>query len=456
MYKGKIVAVRGHVAEIAFYSHAPRIHDLVVLEEDASVKMEIFASASETSFYALALSRLGSIYRGASVINTGKTIEVTVGNEVLGRLINVFGEQLDGRGEIVAKEKKPIFANGVLFDDIAVSSEILVTGIKVIDFFAPIVKGGRVGLFGGAGVGKTILLTEIIHNIVILNPSDNVSVFAGVGERIREGHELYETLAASNVLKSVSLIYGSMGENPAIRFRTAFAGVSIAEYFRDVVGKNVLFFIDNVFRFAQAGYELATLMNGIPSEGGYQATLSSEMANLHERLVSTKTNTITSFEAVYVPSDDVSDSGVQSIFPYLDSMITLSRQVYQEGRFPAVDILSATSSALNAEMVGSRHVKTVLKAQSLLKKATSLERIASLIGESELSPVDQLIYKRSRIIQNYMTQNFFTIEEQSGKKGTFVPIAETVADVAAILDGKYDAVDPDKVLSIGSLKELHI
>jgi F-type H+/Na+-transporting ATPase subunit beta len=265
---------------------------------------------------------------------------------------------------------------------------------------------------------------------------------------------LYETLEESGVLPSVALIFGQMAENPAVRFRTAFAGVTMAEHFRDKMDKNVLFFIDNVFRFAQAGYELATDMNTIPGEGGYQATLYTEMGHLHERLVSSEKGSITSIEAVYVPSDDLTDLGVQAVFPYLDSNVVLSRDIYQEGRFPAMNLLASTSSALNPDTVGQKHYKTYIEAQSILKKASSLERIVSLIGESELSADDQLIYKRFRLLQNYMTQNFFVMEVQSGHKGAYIKREDTIDDVASILAGNCDEMSPEKLLNIGTLSEV--
>lgn len=453
--KGKIASIRGQIIEVEFFDQKPNIHDVLILEGDPHVKMEVYTSSSSSTFYCLSLSPITKLHRGATVINTQQPIQIPVGQDVLGRVIDVFGEPRDGGEKLTTMYHRPIFPKELRFEDITPPSNILETGIKAIDFFAPIVKGGKVGLFGGAGVGKTILLTEIIHNIVILNKERTVSVFAGVGERIREGQELYETLSESGVLEVVSLLFGHMGENPAIRFRTALAGVTMAEYFRDEQKKNVLFFLDNIFRFAQAGYELSTLMNSIPSEGGYQATLTSEMARLQERLLSTKDAAITSFEAVYIPSDDLTDYGVQSVFPYLDSAIILSRNIYQEGRFPAIDILTSNSSALNIQMAGALHYKTFLESQALLKKAVSLDRIVSLIGESELSFEDQQIYKRSKILKNYMTQNLFSVVEQTGRKGAFVPLEQTVTDVRAILDGQYDKIEPEKFLYIGSLKDLN-
>lgn len=454
--KGTIISIKGHIVEVSFPGEKPKIHDILVLEQNENIKMEVFTSSSPTTFFCLSLGPIEVLNRGAMVINTKESIKLPVGPEILGRVIDIFGNAQDGKGDIKTTNYRTIFNPEVNFDDVIIPSGILQTGIKAIDFFSPILQGGKVGLFGGAGVGKTIILTEIIHNVVILNKEQNVSVFAGVGERVREGQELYEELGKSGVLQAVSLIFGGMGENPAVRFRTAIAGVSIAEYFRDVSKKNVLFFIDNIFRFAQAGLELSTLMNTIPSEGGYQATLASEMGVFHERLLSTKTSAITSFEAIYVPSDDISDYGVQSVFPYLDSSVVLSRAIYQEGRFPAIDVLSSLSSALDIEHVGELHYQTFIDAQSLLKKAMTIDRIVSLIGEAELSKEDQTIYKRSKILKNYMTQSFFVIEDQTGRAGKYVPLADTVQDVRGIVDGKYDTIEPEKFLFIGAIKEIGV
>src|SRR5579863_960983 len=398
MLTGKVVSVKGQIIEVEFLEGKPNFNDVLIAKNDDSVRMEVYRSATATSFFCLALTGVTNLHHGSVVVSTEQPIRVPVGKEMLGRVINTLGEPQDGAGEIKAKEYKPIISKGISFANVMIPREVLQTGIKTVDFFTPIVKGGKVGLFGGAGVGKTVIISEIIHNLVILDPEKNVSVFTGVGERTREGEELYQTLKESKVMQGVTLIYGSMGENPALRFRTAFTGVTLAEYYRDILKKDVLFFIDNIFRFAQSGYELSTLMNAIPSEGGYQATLASEMASFHERLVSTAKNTITTFEAIYVPADDLTDTGVQAIFPYLDSSLILSRQVYQEGRFPAIDILASNSSTLNVETVGDVHYQTAIDAQTTLKKAKSLERIVSLIGESELSADDQITYKRSRML----------------------------------------------------------
>ena len=449
---GKIKSIRGNVVEMEFLESQPEIHEMILAVDNRAIKIENIMSSKKNLYYGLVYSGSEKIKRGEAVVGTGKSFEIPVGEAILGRVIDIFGLPMDGKGEIKNDLTWSVFQSSPTFLKVLTPTSIQETGIKSIDFFAPILQGGKVGLFGGAGVGKTILLTEIIHNIVVLSKSESTCVFTGVGERIREGQELYESLRDSQVLPQVASIYGQMGENSAIRFRTAFAGVTMAEYFRDISKKNVLFFIDNIFRFAQAGYELSTLTNAIPSEGGYQSTLISEMADFHERLVSTESGKLTTIETVFVPSDDMTDQAVQSIFPYLDSMVVLSRQVYQEGRFPSIDLLSSTSSGLSSEIVGKEHEQAVRGAQSILKKSVSLERIVSLVGESELSAEDQVIYKRAKIIKNYMTQNFFVAQSQTGKKGDYIPVAQTVKDMIEIIDGKHDDRKPEEFLYIGAIK----
>jgi F-type H+-transporting ATPase subunit beta len=449
---GKVIAISGNVAEVEFLNTKPEIHQMLVLADDSRVKLKVYSSSKTNSFFCLVLAGGDKLHRGAKVINTGQVISVPVGDEILGRVIDVFGEAADGGEEIKAKIRKPIYGSIPDYEAVLSKFEIWETGIKVIDLFSPLLKGGKMGLFGGAGVGKTLLLTEMMHNIET-GAEENASVFSGVGERTREGHELYEELKRRDLLKRVSLVFGPMGANAAVRYLTGLAGVTLAEYFRDN-GKNVLFLIDNVFRLAQAGNELSTLMNTIPSEDGYQATLASEMAEFHERLVSTNKGVVSSIEAIYVPSDDLLDQGVQSIFPYLDSVVTLSRQVYQEGRLPAVDILSSNSTALNPGVVGQSHYNTAVRAQMTINKAESLERMVALVGESELSAENQLLYRRAKKVKNFMTQNFFVAEEQTGRKGEFVSLKETIQGVTEILDGKYDQVGEEKFLYIGKAGEV--
>lgn len=452
---GKIISVQGPIIEVEFLDDKPLVHDILVLENDPGTIMEVVRSSGNNTFFCLNLSEGQKLQRHKKVINTKKGVHVPVGKEVLGRAINIFGAPLDGKGMIKAKEAKSVYAKAPNYNEVSSHQEILETGIKAIDFFSPIIKGGKLGLFGGAGVGKTLLLTEIMHNIVTSNQEKNVSVFAGIGERIREAKELYQTLDEKGVLSSTALVFGPMSQNPAVRFLTGFSATTIAEHFRDSLDKDILFFIDNVFRFAQAGNELSTLMDTIPSEDGYQPTLVSEMANIHERLVSKNNNSITAIEAIYVPNDDIMDQGVQAIFPHLDSTIVLSRAVFHEGLLPAVDLLLSTSSSLNVEIVGELHLKTVIAAQSLLKRAVSLERIVSLVGESELSNEDKIDYQRARKLRNYMTQNFFVAENQTGKKGTFVKRETVVNDVSELLSGKYDSISDTKFMNIGGLSDLN-
>lgn len=458
---GIISAVYGQVAEIDFFEDPPFLGEMVHLELESDVRFEVFASSSENSFFCLLLDSPKRVKKGDKVKKSGEAITLPVGEGLLGRVIDIFGQAKDGQGEIKYSEKRPIFTQRGSLDETTAPSKVLETGIKAIDFFSPILKGGKVGIFGGAGVGKTILLTEIINNTVILEKptsrevgkSQNLSVFTGIGERIREGLELYDLLKESGILPFVNLLFGQMGENPAIRFRTALAGVVQAEYFRDSLRKDVMFFIDNVFRFAQAGYELSTLMNTIPGDGGYQPTLASEMAHFHERLSSNNNGSVTAIEAIYVPADDITDAGVQAVFPYLDSTIVLSRQIYQEGFFPAIELLSSTSSALNLKTVGENHYYSVLQAQNILKKALMLERLVSLIGEGELNEGDKVVFRRANLIKAFMTQNFFSVQSQSSKKGENVSLSDTVAGVQAILDGKFDNTEALKLMFIGKIPE---
>lgn len=454
---GKIVSIRGQIVEVHFPGEKPSLHDVVVLEENPSIKMEVYVSSGRDSYYCILLTDSSTLKRGANVINTHKGISIPVGEEILGRVMDFSGSPRDGGREIETKDQWQIYRDAPPYSEVALQKEIFTTGIKGIDLFCPIFKGGKIGLFGGAGVGKTILLTEIIHNIIQMSDTNQekkgLSVFAGIGERTREGEELFESLKAGGILPFTSLVFGHMGENPAIRFLTGFAAITIAEYFRDILKRDVLLFADNVFRLAQAGNELSLLMNMIPSEDSYQATLASEMASFHERLASTKENNITAIEAIYIPNDDILDQGVQSILPYLDSSLILSRTIYQEGRLPAIDFLSSTSSALTPEFISENHYKTALRAQGTLKKAVSLERIASLVGESELNPEDLVVFKRAKLLRNYLTQSFFTTEKQTGRKGVFVPLETTIKDTNDILSGVHDTVAEDKFLFIGGAED---
>jgi len=412
--KGKINTIKLPIVEIEFFGEPlPKPYDILILEQNPEIKFQAINSGRK--FYAVLLGNYQP-KKGETVINTGLQLKIGVGKKILGRVFDIFGNPLDEKGKIKFEKFESVFKTNLVPEKQNLESEILETGIKTVDFFTPIIKGGKLGLFGGAGVGKTVLLTEIIHNVVVLQKEKAVSVFAGVGERSREGKELYEDLKTAGVLNSVTLLYGSMGENPAVRLSSAFAATTIAEYFRDEKKKEVLFFLDNIFRFGQAGYELSTLTGAIPSEGGYQPNLTSQMGTFHERITPRNGNNITAVETVYIPSDDISDPIVQSVFPYIDAIIVLSRNIYQAGIFPAINILQSSSSFANPEVLGEEHYKTLISTQNLLKKAEKLERIVSLVGEEELSIDDRVIYKRAQIIRNYMTQNFFTVGAQTGKK----------------------------------------
>lgn len=450
---GSVVSVRGQVVLVEFLDKQPEIGDVIHLESNPSDILEVISSDHLKRYFCIALKDATVFYRGAIVVNTKEGLQIPVGKDLLGRVLNIFGEVQDGGEPLKSTEMRSI--RKWKKSGLVVKKEILETGIKVIDVFAPLIKGGKMGLFGGAGVGKTMLLTEIMHNVVGKVGHDRYySVFAGVGERSREGLELWQSLKNTGVLPYSSLIYGQMGENPAVRFLSAYAGITMAEYFRDIEKRDILFFIDNVYRFAQAGNELSVLTGSIPSEDGYQATLESEMATFHERLHSTVDGVITSVEAIYVPADDLLDHGVQTIFPYLDSLLVLSRDVYQEGRTPAVDVLASTSSALTPHFVGDHHYQVVIIARNLLKRSQSLERIVSLVGENELSVEDQIVVKRARKLKNYLTQPFYTAEGQRGLHGTYVPVAEAIKDVNAIISGQYDNTPDDTFLYIGKMSDV--
>lgn len=449
----RVIGVKGFVVEVEFIGDKkPSINDILLIEGSDNVKLQVFKSSSKNNFYCLCLAHLEEVYRGAKVINTGSPLKVPVGAPVLTRIIDVFGGPVDGGEPIKDAEYFPIFKETPVYTKVPQEISVLETGIKVIDLFCPLIQGGKTGLFGGSGVGKTVLLTEILHNIIGKDSEHNVSVFCGIGERTREGHELYLDLKKNGVLDGVALIYGAMGENPSVRFLTGAGGATIAEHFRDS-GKNVLMFIDNIYRYAQAGNELSLLMDTIPSEDGYQATLSSEMGAIHERLISTSDAAITSIEAVYVPADDLLDQGAQNVFRYLDSSVVLSREVYMQGRYPAIDILASGSSALNPETVSALHYTTVLAAQALLKKADSLERIVSLVGEAELAEEDRVLYQRANKVRNFMTQNFTVVETQTGLKGKYVSREKAVEGVKRIMDGEFDDISEDKFMFIGEADE---
>lgn len=452
---GKIIAVRGQIVEVYFESNPPDIHDILLFTPDKNneTKMEVYVSSGKNSFYCLALGSVENLYKGAEVVNTLSPILFPVGDKLLGRAVDLFGNALDALGDVKSDKFLPIHKEVSLQNINPVKVQILETGIKAIDLFTPLTKGGKMGIFGGAGVGKTLLLSEMLHNIVDLKNEKSASVFAGIGERSREAIELYDALKLSNGLVNTSMVFGPMGQDAASRFLSAYAACTLAEYYRDS-GRNVLFFADNVFRFAQSGNELSVLTNKIPSEDGYQSTLESEMANFHERLASNQFGIISSIEAIYVPADDLLDHAVQSIYPYLDSTVVLSRNLYKQGYLPAIDIVASKSSALDPSVAGEDHVEISRNAKALIKKSEDLERIVSLVGVGELSEEDQTSYKRGRKLRNFMTQNFFSASSQKNIQGKYVTMGSCINDVKQILEGNYDDIPEEKFLFIGNLNEI--
>lgn len=447
---GIVKTVVGHIAEVEFDQDVPHIGE-VCTTGDGQIILYVYRSMGHNRMRCIVLRGLAGLKRQTRVNATGDNLVIPAGDAVLGRAMNLFGDSIDNQGELDLDHTIPIVSTSHHPKPI-IKQQIWETGIKAIDFFAPLVQGGRMGLFGGAGVGKTILLTEIMHNIFINATTKNtVAVFGGVGERTREGQDLYQTLKDKQVLAKTALLYGSMGEDAAVRYLTAQASVALAEDFRDS-GSDVLFFIDNMFRFAQAGSELSQMSDTLMSEDGYHPSLHEDMALLHERLISTATGNLSTIEAIYVPSDDLTDQAILSIYPYLDSILTLSRDIYQSGHFPAVDILASNSSALNQSLVGDSQYNAVIEAQQVLSAAKELERMVALVGEDELSNENKLLYHRAELLKSYMTQPFFSVETQTGIPGVFVPRSQTVKDVAAILAGRHDTKSPHDLMMIGGIK----
>ncbi len=450
-YIGKIKSISGQVIRITVDNdQLPELSEVLTSVDDPTVRMEVFAY-SDSDILCLLLTEQSKIYRNMSIINTKNTLLIPVGSAVLGRVMNVFGDPQDGKGPITAQTRLPIYSKSPTLSTLKNSTTILETGIKVIDFLSPFMQGGKVGFIGGAGVGKTILITEIIHNVT--EHYKGYSVFAGIGERIREGQELVQNLDKAKILDKISIILGEMSENAAVRFRVASAAATVAEYFRDEEKKNVLLFVDNIYRFVQAGNELATLMGATPSELGYQSTLQSELGSYEERLASTLNGSITSIQTIYVPADDISDPGVYSLMAYLDTVVVLSRSVSQLGLYPSVDLLNTSSSLLSSQaFIGPEHYGLVTKFQQVISRYNELTRIVAILGESELSPEDQISYSRAKRLINYLTQPFFVTEAQTGRKGVYVAKSQTLADIKAILQGKLDQVPEEKLLYIGGLQ----
>lgn len=436
--KGKIVRINGVVVDVEFNSlNLPQIlNALVIKYQDKEIFLEVSQQINKTQVRAISLDSTDGLSRGMEVIDTGYPLTVPVGRNVLGRIINVVGKPIDNKSEIISDEKWEIHRPAPKFSKLSTKTEILETGIKVIDLLCPILKGGKVGLFGGAGVGKTVVIQELIRNIA--QEHGGFSVFAGVGERTREGNDLYLEMTESGVLDKTCLVFGQMNEPPGARARVALTGLTIAEYFRDQENKDVLLFIDNIFRFTQAGSEVSALLGRIPSAVGYQPTLSTEMGNLQERITSTELGSITSIQAVYVPADDLTDPAPATTFTHLDSTIVLSRSLAEQGIYPAVDPLDSTSTILTPEIVGDDHYYVAREVQRILQRYKELQDIIAILGVNELSEEDKLIVSRARKIQKFLSQPFFVAEKFTGREGVYVKLDDTVESFKRIVNGEFD------------------
>lgn len=454
-FNGQVRSVRGQVVAVEYEGTTlPQPFDILVSPESPEVRLEVSSFPSRNSLYCLSLSPRGLLYRGLKITNSGQPLLVPAGKAVLGRVLNVFGQPQDRLGQIQGVKYLPIYGRGPSFNVVKAQTQLIETGIKFLDLLTPFVKGGKIGFVGGAGVGKTTLMTELLRNVTYSHRG--VSVFAGIGERIREGKELWESLRQSGVLSRSVLVFGQMNENAIIRFRVSAAAACLAEYFRDEEKQDVLFFVDNTFRFIQAGNEVSTLMGSIPSELGYQATLESEIAQFENRLVSTESGSITSVQTIYVPSDELSDPGVVAIMSHMDSVLVLSRSITQKGLFPPIDALKSSSNLLHRRIVGDAHYETVIKTLEILHEHERLNRFVAIVGQEELSAGDQLTFQRGQKVLYYLTQPFFTTEGQTGRKGVFVSRAQTVNDVKGIISGQYDPVPAEKFLYLGSLEEARL
>ncbi len=455
--KGTVIQVIGPVVDVEFPldGDLPRLNDaLHITKSDGSeITVEVALELGDGALRAISMSSTDGLQRGAEVTDTGSSITVPVGKETLGRVFNVLGEPIDSGDKFPADFRRDsIHRDPPAYDELKTSTEILETGIKVIDLLEPYVRGGKVGLFGGAGVGKTVLIQELIHNIA--EEHGGISVFTGVGERTREGNDLYYEMKESGVLKKTAMVYGQMNESPGARMRVALTGLTIAEYFRDVEGQDVLLFIDNIFRFTQAGSEVSALLGRMPSAVGYQPTLATEMGQLQERITSTQKGSITSIQAVYVPADDYTDPAPATTFAHLDATTNLERSLTEMGIYPAVDPLASSSSALDPSVVGEEHYAVATEVQQVLQRYRELQDIISILGMDELSDEEKTVVARARRIQFFLSQNFSVAEQFTGLPGSYVPVEETVKDFRSILDGKYDDVPEDAFNGVGGIQDV--
>ena len=465
MNKGKIVQVIGPVVDVEFPDQVPALYSALEVEYDlplqgkTTLTLEVQQHLGDNWVRAVAMSTTDGLKRGYEVVDTGAPISMPVGDCVMGRVFNVTGQPVDERGPVNAEKFYPIHRPAPTLADQSTNPQILTTGIKVIDLICPFLKGGKVGAFGGAGVGKTVVIMELINNIAKLH--GGVSVFAGVGERTREGNDLYQEMSEAGVINQkdlgkskIALVYGQMNEPPGARLRVGLSGLAITEYFRDERNQDVLLFIDNIFRFSQAGSEVSALLGRTPSAVGYQPTLAAEMGDLQERITSTKKGSITSFQAVYVPADDLTDPAPATTFAHLDATIVLERSIAELGIYPAVDPLSSTSRALTADIVGAEHYDVARGVQRVLQRYKDLQDIIAILGMDELSPDDKLLVFRARKIQRFLSQPFSVAEVFTGRPGKQVPVADTVRGFKEILDGKHDEVPEANFYMKGGIEEV--
>ena len=451
---GKIVQIVGVVLDVKFENEQSLpnlLNALVVKLGDKEIVAEVAQHIGDDTVRCIAMSATDGLVRGMEVIDTGKPISVPVGDQTLGRIFNVLGEPVDGFEAPKDAPQNPIHRDAPEFNEIAGSAEMLETGIKVVDLLTPYLKGGKIGLFGGAGVGKTVLIQELINNVA--KQHGGISVFSGVGERTREGNDLYFEMKESGVLNKTALVFGQMNEPPGARMRVALTGLTMAEYFRDKENQDVLLFIDNIFRFTQAGSEVSALLGRMPSAVGYQPTLATEMGALQERITSTKQGSITSVQAVYVPADDLTDPAPATTFAHLDAKTVLSRQIASLGIYPAVDPLESTSRVLDPKIVGNEHYEVARGVQSILQRYKELQDIIAILGMDELSDEDKVIVARARKIQRFLSQSFTVAEQFTGFPGKYVPVKETVRGFKEILEGKHDDLPESAFLFVGTIDE---
>jgi F-type H+/Na+-transporting ATPase subunit beta len=454
MSTGRILQVMGPVVDVEFErGQLPEINNALKVQKSdgTTLTLETALHLGDNNVRTIAMSSTDGLVRGIDVEDTGGPITVPVGRPSLGRIFNVLGEPIDEAGPVVSNDKLPIHRSAPSFEEQSTEQEMLETGIKVVDLLAPYAKGGKIGLFGGAGVGKTVLIQELIHNIA--QEHGGLSVFSGVGERTREGNDLYHEMKDSGVINKTAMVFGQMNEPPGARMRVALTGLTMAEYFRDNEGQDVLFFVDNIFRFTQAGSEVSALLGRLPSAVGYQPTLATEMGQLQERITSTKTGSVTSIQAIYVPADDYTDPAPATAFAHLDATTNLERRLTQKGIFPAVDPLASSSRILSPAIVGEEHYKVARGVQQILQRYNELQDIIAILGFDELSEDDKQLVARARKIEKFLSQNMHVAEQFTGQPGVYVTVKETVRGFKEILEGKHDHLPEDAFYMVGSIDE---